>query len=65
MAVALLTMKKDANSDLAPVRGGGAMTLATVGESVVQRKERFERDAFQFTNQLYACLLYTSPSPRD
>ena len=65
MAVALLTMKKDANSDLAPVRGGGAMTLATVDESVVQRKERFERDAFQFTNQLYAAALRYTKNAAD
>ena len=62
MAVALLAMKKDSNSELAPAYKGG-VALAGASESVVQRKERFERDAFQYTNQLYAAALrYTKNS---
>jgi len=56
MAVALMTMDKKKSSELAPVATGG-VGLATASESVVQRKARFERDPFQFTNQLYAAAL--------
>jgi RNA polymerase sigma-70 factor (ECF subfamily) len=39
------------------------VALLGATESVVQRKERFERDAFQYTNQLYAAALrYTKNS---
>ena len=66
MAVALLTMEKDPSSELAPARkskGGVAVLGAT--ESVVQRKERFERDAFQYTNQLYAAALRYTKNAAD
>ncbi len=64
MAVALLAMKKDSNSELAPAYKGG-VALAGASESVVQRKERFERDAFQYTNQLYAAALRYTKNPTD
>ena len=48
MAVALLTMKNDSSSEIAPARRGG-VALSGSTESVVQRKERFERDALQYT----------------
>jgi len=69
MAVALLSMKKDSTPDLAPARisteGMGGVALANVNESVVQRKERFERDAMQYTNQLYAAAMRYTKNPSD
>jgi RNA polymerase sigma-70 factor (ECF subfamily) len=64
MAVALMTMDKKKSSELAPVATGG-VGLATASESVVQRKARFERDAFQFTNQLYAAALRYTKNAAD
>ena len=34
-------------------------------ETEDERRARFENEALEYVNQLYACLLYTSPSPRD
>ena len=34
-------------------------------ESLAQKKERFERDALQFTNQLYAAALRYTKDPHD
>lgn len=64
MAVALLTMEKEPSIELAPAKKGG-VALATATESVVQRKARFERDAFEFTNQLYAAALRYTKNPTD
>jgi len=64
MAVALLTMEKEPSTELAPAKKGG-VALATATESVVQRKARFERDAFEFTNQLYAAALRYTKNPTD
>lgn len=64
MAVALLTMEKEPFTELAPAKKGG-VALATATESVVQRKARFERDAFEFTNQLYAAALRYTKNPTD
>lgn len=64
MAVALLTMEKEPSTELAPEKKGG-VALATATESVVQRKARFERDAFEFTNQLYAAALRYTKNPTD
>ena len=62
-------MKKDSTPDLAPARisteGMGGVALANVNESVVQRKERFERDAMQYTNQLYAAALRYTKDPHN
>ncbi|MEI6038904.1 MAG: sigma-70 family RNA polymerase sigma factor [Actinomycetes bacterium] len=43
----------------------GGVALANVNESVVQRKERFERDAMQYTNQLYAAAMRYTKNPSD
>jgi len=64
MAVALLTMKNDSSSEIAPARRGG-VALSGSTESVVQRKERFERDALQYTNQLYAAAMRYTKNPSD
>ena len=64
MAVALLTMEKEPSTELAPAKKGG-VALVTATESVVQRKARFERDAFEFTNQLYAAALRYTKNPTD
>ena len=34
-------------------------------ETSEERHARFELEALPYIDQLYACLLYTSPSPRD
>ncbi|MEI6119974.1 MAG: sigma-70 family RNA polymerase sigma factor [Actinomycetes bacterium] len=64
MAVALLTMKDDTSSQVVPA-GKGGVALSGGTESVVQRKERFERDAFQYTNQLFAAAMRYTKNPSD
>ena len=56
MGVALAVMDTD-NLEVAVV------DRAT--ESVAQKKARFERDALQFTNQLYAAALRYTKDPHD
>ena len=66
MAVALLTMEKEPSSDLAPApKGKNGVALLGATESVVQRKDRFERDAFQYTNQLYAAAIRYTKNAAD
>ncbi|MEI8222962.1 MAG: sigma-70 family RNA polymerase sigma factor, partial [Actinomycetes bacterium] len=57
-------MKNDSSSEIAPARRGG-VALSGSTESVVQRKERFERDALQYTNQLYAAAMRYTKNPSD
>jgi len=64
MPVAFMTMNNEPSMDLAPV-GKGGVAVAGTTESVLARKERFERDAFQFTNQLYAAALRYTKNPTD
>ena len=64
MAVALLTMKTNSSSEIVPA-GKGGVALSTETESVVQRKARFERDAMQYTNQLYAAAMRYTKNPSD
>ncbi|MEN9325464.1 MAG: hypothetical protein RL414_1218 [Actinomycetota bacterium] len=62
MAVALLSMSSEIEPRT-PSQGGVALAGAT--ESVVDRKARFERDALQFTNQLYAAAMRYTRNPSD
>ncbi len=64
MAVALMTMKKVPSNEIATA-SKSSVAIAAGHESVVQRKERFERDAFQYTNQLYAAAMRYTKNPSD
>ena len=64
MAVTFMTMNNEPSMDLAPT-GKGGVALAGATESVLARKERFERDAFQYTNQLYAAAMRYTKNPTD
>ena len=64
MPVAFMTMNKEPSLDLATT-GKGGLALASASESVLARKQRFERDAFQYTNQLYAAALRYTKNPSD
>ncbi len=57
MAVALCPMDEKAGSELAVVD--------PTTETLAQKKARFERDAFQYTNQLYAAALRYTKNPHD
>jgi len=57
MAVALCLMDEKAGSELAVVD--------PTTETLAQKKARFERDAFQYTNQLYAAALRYTKNPHD
>ena len=63
MAVALLSMSSDIEPRQAATAGGVALAGGT--ESVVERKARFERDALQYTNQLYAAAMRYTRNPSD
>ncbi len=57
MAVALCPMDEKAGGELAVVD--------PTTETLAQKKARFERDAFQYTNQLYAAALRYTKNPHD
>jgi len=57
MAVALCPMDEKVGGELAVVD--------PTTETLAQKKARFERDAFQYTNQLYAAALRYTKNPHD
>ena len=57
MAVALCPMDEQMSGELAVVD--------PTTETLAQQKARFERDAFEFTNQLYAAALRYTKNPHD
>jgi len=57
MAVALCPMDEQISGELAVVD--------PTTETLAQKKARFERDAFEFTNQLYAAALRYTKNPHD
>lgn len=62
MPVAFASMSKNPDAPIAR-RAGGIVQAAA--ESIAERKARFERDAMQYANQLYAAALRYTKNPED